>query len=46
MSINAGSLETKPDGVGGFAVRHAKGIYFIVLALSLAGIYALQGTGL
>ncbi|MEI6231926.1 MAG: efflux RND transporter permease subunit [Planctomycetota bacterium] len=28
------------SNVGGFAVRHAKGIYFIVLALSLAGIYA------
>ncbi len=40
MSVGAGSLETKIGGAGGFAVRHAKGIFFIVLALSLAGIFA------
>src|SRR5947208_187044 len=28
------------DSAGGFAIRHAKGIYFIVVALCLAGIYA------
>ena len=40
MSVGAGSLETKTGDEGGFAVRHAKGIYFIVIALSLAGIFA------
>src|ERR1043165_993792 len=39
MSVD-GKVELNRADVGGFAVRHSKGIYFIVVALSLAGVYA------